>query len=50
MIRLSWDATAPRRLRRRSAEQRRARTEVATNGSATDSVMPQARQFYNLLH
>ena len=50
MIRLSWDSTAPRRLRRKSAEERRARAENATNGRAADSLMPQARQFYNLLH
>jgi hypothetical protein len=50
MIRLSRDRTAPRRLRRRSAEERRVRAENAANGAAPDSHMPQARQFYNLLH
>jgi hypothetical protein len=50
MIRLSWDSTAPRRLRRKSAEQRRVRPENAANSAAPDNVMPQARQFYNLLH
>ena len=51
MIRLTWDSTAPRRLlRRKSAEQRRVRAEDAANSAAADTAMPQARQFYNLLH
>ena len=49
MIRLSWDSTAPRRLRRKN-EDRRRREASAHDASLPGSVTPQARQFYSVLH
>jgi hypothetical protein len=49
MIRLSWDSTAPRRLRRKD-EDRRRREAAAHDASAPGPVTPQARSFYSVLH
>jgi hypothetical protein len=55
MIRLSWDSTAPRRLRRKHDEHRRRREASAQDASlagssATDSIAPQPRAFYSVMH
>ena len=49
MIRLSWDSTAPRRLRRKN-EDRRRREASAHDPSLPGPVAPQARSFYSVLH
>jgi len=49
MIRLSFDSTAPRRLRRKN-EDRHRREAGAHDASLPGPVTPQARSFYSVLH